>query len=202
VSAETHICVLDQKRRGEEGRMFLRYRSFHGNRGIAVEGYTFTVKPLYRKSINLKVTRRWKDPLPRQMFCTDIEIDADADAPEKAFVEAWNQLVENNEMLLQRSEGKDVLQVYCRNELIGLIQEYGYIESMPYELMLKTLGHIEIWEDGSIVVHFLTNKIKYEDKRKPVEMVILNYLYGYIFMPKDKEVGTCLNNCLYKCSFA
>jgi hypothetical protein len=39
--------------------------------------------------------------------------------------------------------------------LIGLVERVRHIESIPYGLMLKTLDHIEIGVDGSMMVVFL-----------------------------------------------
>lgn len=78
---------------------------------------------------------------------------------EKVFVNAWNHLVDNKEHYLQEWQqtiaGEDILKAYRAKELIRLIEETGHIETMPYELMLKTLDHIEIGLGGRLEVIFL-----------------------------------------------
>ncbi len=45
--------------------------------------------------------------------------------------------------LQQIIDDGDLLQRYRAKELIRLIDEVGILESMPYELMLKVLDHME-----------------------------------------------------------
>jgi site-specific DNA recombinase len=91
------------------------------------------------------------------MLCTDIRIPAGE--PERAFIKAWNRLVDNKETYLLEWQkivrGDDLLKAYRTRELIGLVERVRHIESIPYGLMLKTLDHIEIGVDGSMMVVFL-----------------------------------------------
>ena len=100
-----------------------------------------------------------KLPAERQMFCTDIQIPAEA--PEKAFVKAWNLIISHR--LLYASNfyrtaavSEDMLVRYRANEMLRLISEVGRIETFDYELSLKVLDHIEVASDGKLAVIFLT----------------------------------------------
>ncbi len=82
-----------------------------------------------------------------------------AEIAEKEFIKAWNQLVDDKESFLPKRQqtinGDDTLAAYRAKELVCMIEEVGCIETMPYELMLKTLDHIEIGLNGKPVVVFL-----------------------------------------------
>lgn len=151
------FILQESKRIGEEGRKYWRCRSFHGKSGTEITGRTFKPKPLHRASSNLSVVRRWKDPEPRQMLCTDIQVDEGI--PEKAIIKAWNSLVDGYEEYLpvwkEAIEGEDVLKAYRVKELMSLVKEYGYIDEIPYELIIKILSHIIIGYDDTIKVLFL-----------------------------------------------
>ena len=86
------------------------------------------------------------------MLCTDIQIEEGV--PDKAFIKAWNRLVDNYKEYLpalkEAIDGEDVLSEYRAKKMIKLIEEYGHIDEMLYELMLRTLSHIEIGHDGFI----------------------------------------------------
>lgn len=90
------------------------------------------------------------------MLCTDIRIPAGE--PELAFIKAWNRLVDDKERYLleeqQATNGNDLLKAYRTRELMRLVKRVGHIEAMPYDLMLKTLDHIEIGIDGELDVVF------------------------------------------------
>src|SRR5690606_13024180 len=95
---------------------------------------------------------------PKPGSCCNSKLITPLEA-ENIFISAWNHLVDEKESyfqeLQQTMDGKDLLQAYRSRELIRLVQEVGHIETMPYDLMLKTLDHIEIGVDGSIMVAFL-----------------------------------------------
>lgn len=101
---------------------------------------------------NLK--RKKKKPKERQMLCTDIWVEEAL--PERAFIKAWNRLVDEKERHLpewQRAiEGDYLLKAYRVRELMGLVGKIGIINWMPYELVLKTLDHIEIGMEGELDV--------------------------------------------------
>jgi DNA invertase Pin-like site-specific DNA recombinase len=153
--------LLESKKIGEEGQKYWRCSSFRGKRGAEIEGCTFTPSPRYTKPVTDRHSRyrakHRKLPQERQMLCTDIRIPAGE--PERAFIKAWNRLVDNKEIYLpewQRAiNGSDVLKAYRAGEMIRLIEETGHIEMMAYELMLKTLDYLEIGADYEVKVIFL-----------------------------------------------
>jgi hypothetical protein len=142
---------------GEDKRPYLRCISFNGKKGTEIEGRSFTPKPLHRKSMKAYNIKRRKDPLPRQMYCTDIQIDVDT--PETAFITAWNYLFENREQyeVQWRSimEFGDMLEAYRASELMRLVEEVGIIEEVTYELVIRTLSHMEVGVDSEMKVIFL-----------------------------------------------
>ncbi len=151
------FILLESKRVGEEGRKYWRCRSFHGNNGTEVKSKIFTPKPLHSTSQNTKVIRRWKDPEPRQMLCTDVQVEEGM--PEKAFITVWNRMVDNYGEYLpvwkEVIEGTNVLRAYRAKEMMSLVRNTKYIKEMSYELMIKTLSHFEVGYDDTIKVIYL-----------------------------------------------
>jgi hypothetical protein len=152
---------LESKRVGEKGRKFRRCSSFNGERGTAVEGRTFTPKPMAKWSKDPDSSharyqaKHCKPPEARQMLCTDIRIEEGE--PEKVFIEAWNRLVDGKGKFIE--SGGDLLELFRAKELHRLIKEIGIIDTAPYDIILKTLNHIEIECDGKIKVVFLARAI-------------------------------------------
>lgn len=92
------------------------------------------------------------------MLCTDIQIPADA--PEKAFVKAWNLLVSHQLRYTSSfrriaAGSDDVLVRYRANEMLRLLAEVGRVAAFDYELSLRVLDHIEVTPDGKLSVIFL-----------------------------------------------
>ncbi|HEX3017159.1 MAG TPA: recombinase family protein [Caproicibacter sp.] len=89
--------------------------------------------------------------------CNDLRIP-DA-LPEQMFIQAWNRLVDEYDRYLpelqQAANGSDLLKSYRAKELMRLVEQTGHIDSMPYELMLKTLSHIELVSISVIRVIFI-----------------------------------------------
>lgn len=69
------------------------------------------------------------------MLCTDIQVEEGV--PEKAFIRAWNSIVDEYEEYLpvwkEAIKGDDVLKAYRVKEMVRLVEEYGHIDEMPYE---------------------------------------------------------------------
>lgn len=153
--------LLGSKRKGEEEKKYWRCSSFRGKRGAEIEGLTFTPPPRYTKPVTDKYSRyrakHRKLPQERQMLCTDIRIPAGE--PERAFIKAWNQLVDNKEIYLPEWQkivkGEDLLKAYRARELIGLVEQVGYVDVLPYDLMLRTLDYIIVGIDGGVEIVFL-----------------------------------------------
>lgn len=87
--------------------------------------------------------------------------------PERALVTAWNNLVENQCQIVIAPEDSILLQ-YRKRQLMELISEYGIIDAMPYQLMLKMLDHIRVEVDHLEVVFLagITEKIAQADMPK------------------------------------
>jgi DNA invertase Pin-like site-specific DNA recombinase len=153
--------LLESKRIGEEGRKYWRCSSLRGKNGTAVGGYAFTPSPSHGGSKNPYNIKRRKKLVSRHMLCTDVQIEEAT--PERAFINAWNHLVDEREKYLlawqQTISGSDILKAYRAKEMVRLIEETGNIDALPYELMLKTLDHIEIGFDGTAEVIFLAGMI-------------------------------------------
>lgn len=149
---------ISSKRVQEKGRKYWRCRSFKGCKGAEVNGMLFTPKPMALWSKNPDSSqakyraKHRKLPKPRQMLCTDVQIDIGK--PEQAFVEAWNTLVEDQDCCAI-SEKDNVLNKYRKHELARLLRKYGKLNEMPFGLMLQTLDYIEIFPDGHLRVLFL-----------------------------------------------
>jgi hypothetical protein len=76
--------------------------------------------------------------------------------PERALVTAWNTLCNNfNHYAKDLKNSEDALVQYRAGQLGKLVKEYGCLDVLPYELVLKVLDHIEIAADGSAAVIFL-----------------------------------------------
>jgi DNA invertase Pin-like site-specific DNA recombinase len=142
---------------GEDYRPYLRCISFNVKKWTAIEGRSFTPKPHHRKSMEAYNIKRRKDPLPRQMYCTDVQIDVDT--PETAFITAWNYLVENKANFegdwKNIMEFGDKLEAYRASELMRLLEEVGIIEEVTYDLVIRTLSHMEVGVDSEMKVIFL-----------------------------------------------
>jgi site-specific DNA recombinase len=159
------FMLQTSKRVGEDGRQYWKCSSFKGHYDTPIEDRTFTPPPMAMWSMAPDSpaaryrNKHRKLPAERQMLCTDIQVSADA--PEKAFVKAWNQIVSHRLRYIasfQRiaSASSDLLVRYRANEMIRLISEVGRIEAFDYVLALRVLDHIEVTPDGRLTVIFLS----------------------------------------------
>ena len=71
----------------------------------------------------------------------------------KAIVNCWNDLVAKTTTV--QYEVNDPLMAYRTGDLQDLIQQYGQLSSLPYELLLRILERIEVADDGKISVFLL-----------------------------------------------
>ena len=85
------------------------------------------------------------------MLCTDIHVPVEA--PEAAFVAAWNTLVREKKKI--RVEGDSALSKYRASELMGLLESTGEIHAFDYALSVRVLDCIEVGPDGKLTVAFL-----------------------------------------------
>lgn len=77
--------------------------------------------------------------------------------PTQLFIEAWNLLYEGNEYYpkIKAEEEENILTQYRQQQLEKLMKQYKRISTFDYELMLQTLDHIEIANDGTAIAFFL-----------------------------------------------
>ena len=92
-------------------------------------------------------------------LCAQIKIPLDA--PEKAFVRAWNLVVSKKlqygAALRRRAEiAEDVLIRYRTKEMLRFLDEVGKLETFDYYFSLKVLDHMELMPDGKLAVVFLS----------------------------------------------
>jgi len=108
----------------------------------------------------------WRCPKPRSKtdpssendYCEN-SIKMKADKIEAVLVMAWNEIIQNRtryEKQWQANlDGDDMLLDYRTQELMKLMDEFGTRDAMSYELMLRTISHIEVDEKTRIRVIFL-----------------------------------------------
>jgi len=91
------------------------------------------------------------------MGCSNHHVEEDT--LEKAFVMAWNAIMENKEYFIEkwekRTKGDDLLAAYRAMLFIEFVQETELMKKMETNFMLKTLDHIRVCEDGNLVIVFL-----------------------------------------------
>ncbi len=95
------------------------------------------------------------DGLPR---CAEVKIPVDA--PEKAFVRAWNLVVSKRlqygAALRRKAEtAGDALTRYRAKEMLRLMDEVGKLAAFDYFFSLKVLDHMELMPDEKLAVVFL-----------------------------------------------
>ena len=83
------------------------------------------------------------------------------DAPEKAFVRAWNLVVSKKlqygAALRRTAEtAEDALTRYRAREMFRLLDEVGKLSVFDYYFSLKVLDHMELLPDGKLAVVFLS----------------------------------------------
>lgn len=77
----------------------------------------------------------------------------------KTYLMAWNALVENRESFLeqwkQQMQGEDLLVGYRAEKFVEYTKDAEPLKEMDTDFMLKTLDHIKVFEDGTLLVIFL-----------------------------------------------
>lgn len=84
---------------------------------------------------------------------------------DRAFVNAWNALVGN--FTDPSPEENSRLISYRQARLKALLEEHGSIETMPYDLILKILDHIQIHADYLEVVFLAGNAVRVDLPKPP-----------------------------------
>jgi len=78
---------------------------------------------------------------------------------EKAFVMAWNGILENKEYFLQKWEdqkkSEDLLEIYRAKDFQELVKAAVVDVKMGTDFMLRVLGCIKVFENGQLLVVFL-----------------------------------------------
>ena len=92
-------------------------------------------------------------------LCAETKIPLDA--PEKAFVRAWNLVVSKKlqygAALRRRAENaEDALPQYRAKEMLRLLDEVGKLTAFDYYFSLKVLDHMELMPNGKLAVVFLS----------------------------------------------
>lgn len=91
--------------------------------------------------------------------CAQVKLPLNA--PEKAFVRAWNLVVSKKlqygAALRRRVNGaEDALIRYRAKEMLRLLDEVGKLAGFDYYFSLKVLDHMELMPDGKLAVVFLS----------------------------------------------
>ena len=77
----------------------------------------------------------------------------------KAYLMAWNVLVENREDFMEQwteqLQSKNLLEGYRAEKFIEYTDGAEPLTEMYTDFMLKTLDHIKVFEDGTLLVVFL-----------------------------------------------
>jgi len=77
----------------------------------------------------------------------------------KAYLMAWNALLENREQLagkwMEKMQGEDLLASYRAEKFLEYTDGAEPLTEMETDFMLKTLDHIKVFEDGTLRVGFL-----------------------------------------------
>lgn len=78
---------------------------------------------------------------------------------EKAYVMAWNSILENREYFIEKwkeqKQSENLLKGYRAERFIELVIGAEPIQKLETDFMLKTLDHIKVFEDGTLMVVFL-----------------------------------------------
>ena len=77
----------------------------------------------------------------------------------KAYLMAWNALVENREDFMEQwteqLQSENLLESYRAEKFIEYTDGAKPLTEMDTDFMLKTLDHIKVFEDGTLLVVFL-----------------------------------------------
>ena len=78
---------------------------------------------------------------------------------EKAFVMAWNAVLENKEYFWQKWEeqkkSENLLEAYRGMDFQNIVEDAKPLKKMETDFMLWVLDHIKVFEDGTLMVVFL-----------------------------------------------
>ena len=91
------------------------------------------------------------------MGCTSRQIEETV--LEEAFILAWNALLENRDEIKKRweryAEFENSLEQYRTLQCSYIIEEVSKMTSCETDFLLRTLGHIKVYESGKLVIKFM-----------------------------------------------
>ncbi len=91
------------------------------------------------------------------MGCSNRHVDEETLI--KAYLMAWNALVENRDSFLERwrrqMQSEDLLEGYRAEKFVKYTEETGNLTEVDTDFVLKTLDCIRVFENGTLVVRFL-----------------------------------------------
>ena len=70
----------------------------------------------------------------------------------KAYLMAWNALVENRADFMEQLQSENLLEGYRAEKFIEYTDGAESLTEMDTDFMLKTLDHIKVFEDGTLLV--------------------------------------------------
>lgn len=77
----------------------------------------------------------------------------------KAYLMTWNALVKNREGFMEQwteqLQSENLLEGYRAEKFIEYTDGAKLLMEMDTDFMLKTLGHIKVFEDGTLLVVFM-----------------------------------------------
>lgn len=105
-------------------------------------------------------SRRQEDSLENQMETYERLITGNPEETLiKAYLMAWNALVENREDFMEQwteqLQSENLLEGYRAEKFIEYTDGAEPLTEMDTDFMLKTLDHIKVFEDGTLLVVFL-----------------------------------------------
>ena len=140
--------------RTEGYRMVTYHRCVSRKSHTAVEVPGMTYIPPHKAGYNYNPTpelaayrETYKKPVPRPFLCTDVKVRAERFP--KAFVQAWNLIVNKKQRYLPSLQNTAVtsdnpLTVYRAEEMMRLLETVGRLEDFDFSLMIRTLDRVEI----------------------------------------------------------
>ena len=140
--------------RSEGYQMMTYHRCISRRDHTGVEVPSMTYIPPHKAGYNYNPTpelaayrKTYKKPTPRPFLCTDVKIRTDRFP--KAFVQAWNLIIGKKQRYLAplqttAAESDNPLTAYRAEEMMGLLEIVGRLESFDFPLMARTLDRVEI----------------------------------------------------------
>lgn len=118
----------------------------------------FHLQKYYTPSTQRNVTRRNRGEVQSYyMGCSNRHVEEETLV--KAYLMAWNALVENREAFMERwkeqMQSENLLEGYRAEKFIEYTDGVQPLTEMDADFMLKTLDYIKVFENGTLLVVFL-----------------------------------------------